>query len=117
MEKTQTSRQIEDMTSEELEDLKHYLTLGYKFEKDRKDWFICIKSSYKHKQDKDLKYIYTIECTVPYLRYHIWFREREIEKLGFEPYAYHTERYRIADKQKISEISQREIEINKKLND
>lgn len=115
MKQTQTSRQIEDMTDEEWQDLKDYLKLGYMYDKDRVGWFICIESRYKHKQNKELVYIFNIECSIPYLPYHIWFRERELERLGFEQTAFRTKRFRFYKRQKILQIFEREIQIAEKL--
>lgn len=94
----------------ELADLKDFLKKRFPDEKDKKDIFVDITAHYaKFDNDNNLidSFVYTIQCSVPFIRYYIYFREKELEKLGFRD-PIRVLRYKITDPILIEELKRRE---------
>lgn len=105
------------LSIDNLDDLKDFLTHRLPGEIEKKDIFVEITSYYANFNDDGSitqPFVYTIQCSVPFIRYYIYFREKELAELGYKD-AFRTLRTKIIDPILIQTLKDREALIRQTL--
>lgn len=74
---------LDQLSPTELDDLRYFLSKKFDCEVGKPIWYTRNTSIYYNKTNPKETFTHTIECSFPFLRYYLFFRELEVSRLGY----------------------------------